>query len=119
MVGAVDVNLVARGAVERASPVGADLGADPVLAQERECSACGGAACEIQVERPLPSPPQVKAACGVEERRQLGSAVAFPCGGYLRKLFPDVPRGRQSVTPSSARSRRFTEMPADPYAPIP
>ena len=51
----VDMQLVARRAVERAAPVGADLGADAELAQQRERAAGGRRAREIEVHGELPS----------------------------------------------------------------
>jgi hypothetical protein len=66
------------------------------------------------VKRPLSSSPQMEAARGVEERRELGQPVAVARGSDLRQLLPDVLRCGQSETPSSARSRRLTATPADP-----
>ena len=50
----VDVQLVARRAVERTTAVGADLGADAEVAQERERAPRGGRAREVEVDPDAP-----------------------------------------------------------------
>ena len=77
---AVDVELVARRGVERAAPVGADLRADPAVAEEGERSAGGRPAAEVEVERPVSRPAQVEASRRVEQRGQLRPAVALALG---------------------------------------
>jgi hypothetical protein len=74
---ALHVELIAGLALERATPVGPDLRPDPLLAEERERAAGSSSAAEVQVERPLAMATEVEAACGVEERRELGPAVAL------------------------------------------
>jgi hypothetical protein len=109
-----DVQLETRRSVERAAPIGADLGAQPALPQEREGPPRRRAAPEIQMERPVAAASQMEAPGGMEERRQLRPPVAFPLGRDRRELLANVLGRDQSETPSSASSRRLTSTPALP-----
>ncbi len=111
---AFQVELEACRAVERAPRVRPDLGADALLAKQREGAAGGGAAPEVEVEAPLPVPAQVEIAGGVEERRELREPVAAARRRNAREFLADVLGRDQSDTPSSASSRRLMSTPADP-----
>jgi hypothetical protein len=64
---ALDVQLVARGALERAPAVRTDLGADPLVAEEREGASCCRSAPEVEVEPPLPPAAQMQAPGRMEQ----------------------------------------------------
>ena len=111
--GAVDVELVAGRAVEGAPPVGPDLRADLLVAEQPEGAAGGGSAPQVEVERPAAPAVEVEAAGGVEERRELGEPVARAFRGDAGELLAHVLGGHRR-TPSSSRRRRLTPRPADP-----
>ena len=111
---AVDMELKARRRVERPASIGADLGADPALAEKRERPPRRGAAPEVEMERPVAAAAQMEAPGRVEQRRELGSPVALALWRDRRELLADVLRRDQSETPSSASSRRLTSTPALP-----
>ena len=111
---AVHVELEARRTVERAPAVGADLGADSLLAEERERPASGSAAPEVEVEPPVTVSAEVEVAGRVEERRELRPPVAAARRRDARELLADVLGRGQSDTSSSPSSRRFTSTPAEP-----
>ncbi len=109
-----DVELEARRPVERAPPVGPDLGADPALAQECKRAAGGSTAAEIEMQRPAARAPKVQAPGGVEQGRELRSPVALALRRDRRELLANVLGRDQMETPSSARRRRLTSTPAPP-----
>src|SRR5581483_2183945 len=90
-----DMQLVSGRLVERSAPVGADLGADAEVAQERECPSRAGRADEVELhgDRPVP---QMPGARGMEERRQLCEPAAAPRGDDLRELVAEVLGERHS-----------------------
>ena len=59
---ALDVELEPCRAIEGASPVRADLGADAVLPKQRERAALRGPAPEVEVQPPLPVPAEMQVA---------------------------------------------------------
>jgi len=73
-----DVQLKAGRSIERAAVVRANLGADPLVAEQRERPAGRCAAPEVEMEGPLSSATQVKAARRVEERGKLRPTIARP-----------------------------------------
>ncbi len=77
---ALDMKLIARRRVERATAVRADLGADPAVAQERERTPCRCAAAEVEMQPPVAGAAQMQAPGRVEQRGQLGSAIALALG---------------------------------------
>jgi hypothetical protein len=110
----IDVELKPSRGIERPSPIGADLGAEPAVAEKGKSAPRGGAAPEVEMERPVAAAAQVETAGGMEERRELRSPIALALGGDRRELLPDVLRRDQSETPSRVRSRRLTSTPALP-----
>ena len=110
----VDVQLVARCALERTPPVRADLGANPGGAQKGERAPRCCATPEVEMERPGSCAAQVQAARGVEEGRQLRPAIAVALRRDARELLADVLGGDHRCTPSSASRRRLTSTPVRP-----
>src|SRR3990172_4449185 len=108
------MELVARRPVEGAPAVRADLGPDPLLAQQRERTARDGSARDVQVQPPLSAATQVQASRRMEQCRDLRQPIARSLRGYLCELLTDVLGGHQRSTPSSASSRRLTATPAEP-----
>jgi hypothetical protein len=74
------VQLVARGPVERPPAVRADLALDAEIAQKRERAAGDGWRGDVEVEGELAVTPEMEAAGGMEERRDLGERVAAALG---------------------------------------
>src|SRR5262249_61533767 len=87
-----DVELVSRRASEGTLPVGPDLRLHSQLAQQAECASGNSRGDEVEVERDLAVAQQVHASGGVEERGQLGEAIASTGGSDLSELVPDVLR---------------------------
>jgi hypothetical protein len=103
----LDVQLVARRLVERAAPVGADLGAHTQVAQERKRAAGGSRRAEIEMDGDAPAP-EVPGTGGVEERRDLGEPATAAERRDLRQLVPEVVGERHYMsTPSRVSSRRL------------
>ena len=113
VVGALYVELIASGVVERALPVRPHLRADSRFAQQAEAPPSRRSAREVKMQCPLASSAEMEAAGGVEERRELGATVALPLERDPRELLPDILGGHRT-TPSSASSRCLTPMPAEP-----
>ena len=102
----VDVELVARRAVERPPAVGADLGADAEVAEERERAAGRGRAAEIEVDRELAVAAQVPGARArgrAPRARRAGSSRAR--GAIAASSSLSVAQKRHM--PSSASRRRL------------
>ena len=113
----LEMELVARAAVEGTPLVGTDLRAQVLVAEKGERAPRRGAAPEVEMDRPLALPAEMQAAGGVEERRQLGQPIAAPGRRDPRELLPHVLRrdhAASPVTPSSASNRRLTATPALP-----
>ena len=111
----LDVELVAGRLLERVPAIGADLGLDAELPQEPECAPRDGRAREVEVERDLPAPAQVRAAGGMEEPRELGEPVAVAAWRDPGELVAELLGERaHSSTPSSASSRRLYPRPSEP-----
>jgi hypothetical protein len=110
----LDVQLKPGCGVESLTSIGADLGPEPALAEQRKRPPRGGATAEVEMKPPVAAASQMEAPRRVEERRELGPPVALPLRCDRRELLPDVLRGDQSETPSRARSRRLTSTPALP-----
>ncbi len=104
---AEDVQLVARRAVECASPVRPDLALDAEVTQQRERPPGHGRRRHVEVERELAVTAEMEAAGRVEERRDLRERVAAPRGRDGRELVPHVLGERHAVAPSSASRRRL------------
>ena len=111
---ALHVELEARRAIERAPAVGADLGPDSFVAEQRERPARSCAAPEVEMKAPLPVSAQVEVARGMEERGELRTPVAVACRRDARELLADVLGRDQRDTPSSPSNRRLTATPAEP-----
>jgi hypothetical protein len=109
-----DVELVPGRGVERPTPVGPDLRAEPALAEERERAPSRGAATEVEMQTPAPCAAQVEAARGVEQRGELCSSVALALRRDRRELLANVLRRDQRTTPSRASNRRLMSTPASP-----
>ena len=118
----LDVQLVARRAIEGTGRIRADLGRDTQLREKLERTTGSRGGRQVEVERDRASPSQMHRAGRVEERGDLRQAVATAGGRDRRELRADVlgQRARaQSSTPSSASRRRLSSGPALPYPPIP
>jgi hypothetical protein len=102
-----DVKLIARSLLERAPPVGPDLGRNVEVSKKRERTARGRRARQIEMHRHLAAAADVEAPGDVEEGRELGQAVAIASRGDCGELVADVLGERQSAMPSSASRRRL------------
>ena len=105
----LDVQLVPRGLVERAAPIGADLRADAEVAQKGERASGGRRAREVEVNSHVTAA-QVPRARRVKQRRELRVPAAATRGRDLRQLVTELVRerhARQRETPSSSSSRRL------------
>ena len=109
-----EVQLVTGCGVERPASVRPDFRADATRAQQGEGAPGGRSTPEVEVKPPVSRSAQVQASRGVEERRELGEAVALTLGRNRRELVADVLGRDQMTTPSRARSRRLTSTPASP-----
>src|SRR3979411_722698 len=87
-----DVQLVARGTVERVLLVRADLRLDVEGAQESERATCDGRAREIELQRELAATAQVAADGDVEEARELGETIAIRIRRDLCELVAQLVR---------------------------
>src|SRR5436190_15274049 len=87
-----DVELVARRALERVLPVGADLGPDAEVAEQAERAAGNGGARHVQVDRDLPAAAEVHAAGRVEQARELSEPVAIAARRDRGELVPEIVR---------------------------
>ena len=85
-----DVQLVAGPPIERAAPVGANLGGDAECPQEAEGPARDGWIDDVEVNGDLSAALQVLATGGVKQPRQLGKAVARAARCDRRELVPEV-----------------------------
>jgi hypothetical protein len=83
---AVDVQLVARRAVEGAPPVRPDLGGDAESPQQAERTPSHGGVRKVEVNGHLATSPQVDAAGRVEEAGELRQPVAIATGRYAGEL---------------------------------
>ena len=90
----LDVELVARPALEGAAPVAADLTPDAEAAKQRERPTRNRRAGHVQVDGHLAAAAQVDRPGGVEERRQLRELVALPPRGDRGELVANVLRKR-------------------------
>src|SRR5438132_4890454 len=95
----LDVELIARRAVERLALVGTDLRLDVERAQQTERTACNGRAGEIEVDVDVAASAEVDAARDVEEPGELGEAVAVRLRRDRGELFAQIVRERQPETP--------------------
>jgi hypothetical protein len=111
---ACNVELVPGRRVERPTPVRPDLRAEAALAQKREAASSRGTAAQVEMQPPVPCRAQMQAAGRVEQRGELGSAIALPLRRDPRELLANVLGRDQRTTPSSASSRRLTPIPASP-----
>ena len=87
-----DVELVARRALERVLPVGADLGRDAEVAEQAERAAGNCGARHVQVDRDLPAAAEVHAAGRVEQARELSEPVAIAARRDRGELVPEILR---------------------------
>jgi hypothetical protein len=85
-----DMKLVSRPTLESATSVGPDLRGDTERAQEAEGAARDRGVGHVEVDGDLAATPEVNAACGVEEPRQLRQAIARAARRDRRELVPKV-----------------------------
>ena len=89
-----DVELVARCPVESLPAIGADLGADPELPQERERAPSGGCAGEVEMQGDLAATAKVRTPGRMEERGHLGEPAAAALRRDRRQLVAEILRER-------------------------
>ena len=105
----LDVQLVARRAVERAATVGADLGRDAEVGEQRNARRASAEDARSRWNETAPRPRRCTAPGRVEERRDLGEPVAPSRAARS----PRAPRGRpRPAIPSSELHPLEREQPA-------
>src|SRR5205823_11368117 len=97
--GSLDVELIARAAIEGPPPVRPDLGVDAERAEQAERPPSDSRARDVEVEGHLPRT-HVPPARGVKERRQLGLPVAFALGRDRCQLVANIVRERHVPAPA-------------------
>jgi hypothetical protein len=86
----LEVELIARASLEGAAPVGSNLAGHPVGAKEREGTARGGAARQLEMHPDAAAAAEMHAARPAHERGELGQPAAGLTRFDRRKLLPDV-----------------------------
>ncbi len=83
---ALDVQLVARGPVERMRRVGSDLGRNAELGKQGEGPTRGRRRTEIEMESDRAPTAKMHCTSSVEQRRELREAIASPSRCYRGEL---------------------------------
>jgi hypothetical protein len=114
----LDVELIARRAVERLPLVGADLGFDVERAQQAERTARNGRAGEIEMDVDVAAAAEVDTARDVEEPEKLGQAVAVRCRRDCSELLAQIVRGANRK-PLELEQAALVRDAVGPYEPRP
>jgi hypothetical protein len=109
-----DVQLVARRAIECATPVRSDLRAQSAVAQQCESPSSGRSAPEVEMQRPVPPGSEMKTPGRMEERGEFSSPIAGANRRDSCELFAYIFGSDHTTTPSSASNLRLTPMPETP-----